>query len=463
MRGSSELDRLRRKWSKRGEDGAGALLPILVVGMIMVVISASIALAVSYSSNVSTAQIRKSAAVNNVTSLLNSFESDIYTSNVGSGTTNPQPTATIANVGSYKVYYSTATAAPTSTTSSGVVALPSASTIPTTAKWVLVAVTPQGGVVRNAVFSYRSKGSAVYDSAINWTGSVTLSSSSTIQNAPGVAGPVSVVGRESASTATTQGLSLSAYTSTAADVWSLYSTTKTSFAGSTLRGNLVSKSGVNYISSSKVFGDVTTSASAAQISGPVTQEGTTRSSVSSLPAAPGQQALRLALPTTVATLTAADCSTPALLKAKLESITSDGTVAGVNTCAAASWATTINPKANLLLRSTNGTENLNISNLTVAGPKVVSIQSQYGLSLNSVKYKDGAKGQFMAGNGTGATKINLSNLTGSVVNYGTGGGSVELAGTNLYYSPVDSNLCTNSATTSCTPISSTVPHLVRVS
>lgn len=463
MRRDSKLNRLISK-SKRGEEGAGALLPILVVGIIMVILSASVALAVSYSSNISTAQIKRIATTSSVTSLINSFESDIYASNLNGGSANPLPTATIAGVGSYKVYYSTATTAPTSTTGSGVTALPSGSTIPTTAKWILVSATPQGGTAKNAVFSYAPRGSAVFDSAVNWTGSVTFSSSSTIQGSQGVAGPISVVGRESSSSATAQKLYLSVSSVTSADVWSIYSTAKTSFLSSTLRGNLVSKSAINYSSSPKIFGDVSTSAAGSQTSGTVAQEGTTRSSVASLPPAPGQQALKASLPTTaVVTLKASDCSTPALLKAKLEGLTADTTVKSVDLCAASSWATSIKPQANLILDSASTTANLAISGLTVSGPKNVSIHSPFGLTLDTVKYTNGAKGQFLSG-GAGVSKITSSNLTGAVGNYGTGGGSIELASTNLYYSPVASNLCTNATTsTGCTAISSTVPHLIRVS
>jgi len=459
MRKESIMSKLRRSWLQRDEEGAGALLPIIIVGVIIITVAALVNLAVTYSSNISSIQLKQAASISNNNSLLNSFQTDIYGSNLNiSSGPNIKGSATVSGFGSYAVYYSTATAQPTSTSSSGVIA--ASTTIPSTAKWILVVTKPTTGTQQTSIFAYQPKATAVFDSAINWSGPVTLTRTSSVQNGPGVTGPVSLVARESSSANTAEQLYFS-YGSTAyADVWANYTTGKTTVDQSTIRGNIVTKSAPNYIGYPKIYGNVTTSAASAPRDDAVL--GTRKYSVASLPAAPGQQALRIALPTTVATLTAADCSTPALLKAKLESISSDGTVVGVNTCAATSWATTIRPKANLLLRNSVSTASLNIKDLTVGGTKNVSIQSPGGLNLSFVDYTEGAKGQFIS-TGAGDTVISGSNLVGAVVNYGTAGGSLKLDSSKIYYSPVASNLCTNSSTTSCTPISSTGLHLIRVS
>ena len=460
MRKGSTMSRLQRSWLQRNEEGAGALIPIIVVGVIIITVAALVNLAVTYSSKISSVQLNEAASISNNNSLLNSFQADIYgsTLNISNGTT-IKGSATVTGFGSYSVYYSTATVQPTSTSSSGVTAV--SSSIPSTAKWILVVTKPTTGRQQTSIFAYQPKATPVFDSAINWSGPVKLMRTSAVQNGPGVTGPVSLVARESSSADTAEQLYFS-YGSTAyADVWANYTTGKTTVDQSTIRGNIVTKSAPSYIGYPKIYGNVTTSAASAPRDDAVL--GTSKYSVSSLPAAPGQQALKIALPTTVATLTAADCSTPALLKAKLESISSDGTVVGVNTCAAASWATTIRPKANLILRNSVTTTNLSIKDLTVGGTKNVSIQSPGGLTLSFVDYIEGARGQFIS-TGAADTVISGSNLVGAVVNYGTAGGSLTLDSSKIYYSPVASNLCTNNtSTTTCTPISSTGLHLTRVS
>ena len=461
MKKDPMMSRLKKSWLQRNEEGAGALLPIIVVGVIIITVAALVNLAVTYSSKISTAQLNQSISATNNNSLLSSFESDIYGSSLNiSGGTTIKGSATVTDFGSYTVYYSTATAAPTSTSSTGVTAV--STTIPSTAKWIMVVTKPTTGTQQTSVFAYQPKATAVYDSAINWSGSVNLDNYPSVENAQGVTGPTSIVTRESSSTATTQNLSLDTSEASRADVWASYSTAKTEVS-SNFRGNIVTKSAPNYIGYPKIYGDVTTAASSAQITGNPTVLGTTKSSAT-LTAAPGRQALKVSLPTTnIATLTAADCSTPALLEAKLESFSSDFVVKGVNNCDAASWTVTIKPNANLILDSSSTTALLTIKNLTITGPKSVSIHSPYGVSLNSVKYIEGAKGQILSG-GAGASNISNSTVVGAVANYGTAGGSLLVYSSKIFYSPIASNLCTNSTTTTgCTAISSTGLHLTQVS
>lgn len=458
MSSRSVLARIRSRWSMRSEQGAGALLPIIVIGAIIVAVSASTAAGVSFSSKISSAQTRASESDNYNRSLLNYFEAAAYNSNWNKGQTAPSPTTTVPNLGSFKIYYSTNTTAPTSTSSTGVTALVTGTALPSTTKWLLVVTTPANGTSKTAVYSYFPKASPTFDSAVNWVGPVSVSGSSEIKAAPGVTGAVSLVGRETSTSATTQSMSLNA-SKIAADVYASYTTKATALTAGSTRGNIYSKSAVSYSSTPKVYGDVSTSSSSNV--GTPDSEGSVYTNAAMPSPLPGQTAGKIGLPTTVATLVASDCSSASLLKAKLESISTSGTVAGINTCAAGSWTTTIKPKVDLVLSSSSTTATQSISNLTISGTKRVGIHAQGGLNLNSVKYINGASGQILT---AGSATITNSTLVGAVGNYNTNGGTLSLGSTSLLYKPIASNLCANAAsTTGCSAISSTDLHLIRVS
>lgn len=449
----SMLDRIRRRFILRDDQGAGALLPIIVVGAIIVTVAGSVASGVTFSSKISSIQNKEATDDSAANSLFRLAESGLYNSNANKGSAAPSPTASASGVGQYKIYYSTSTTAPTSETSSGVTAL-TTSGVPTGTNWIVVVATPTSGNKRVAVYSYIKKGSKVFDSAFNWTGQTSIGSNSIVKAAPGVTGPVSAVGRDGTAAASL-GFTVDV-ANVSADLYSGQAKNFSMTMGS-LRGDVIAKGTVSYIYSPKVYGDTYTSKT---VSGTADTEGTSYQNVTAanLAAFPGQAAAKVTLPTTVGTLTASDCSSAALLKAKLESYKTDGTVKGVNTCAAASWNTTITPKANLVLDGNSTTANLSISNLTIAGTKSLSIHSAYGLTLDTVKYTEGATGQILSG---GPATISASRIVGAIGNYGTAGAKLGFTNTTLLYSPVASNLCAASTGT-CT-ISSTDLHLVRVS
>lgn len=452
------LARIRSRLNARTQEGAGALLPIIVIGAIIIAVSASTAAGVTFSSKISSAQTRSSENDNYTRSLFNYFEAAAYNSNWNKGSTAPRPVTTVDGLGTFKIYYSTNATAPTSTTTSGVTELNTTTALPSTTKWLLVVATPTGGASKTAVYSYLPRASTAFDSAVNWRGPVTVTGSgSEVKAAPGVSGAVSFTGRESSSTASTQGMSIDSGKITA-DVYASYTTKATALTGSTIRGNIYSKSSISYSNTPKVYGDASTSSSS-NIGTPDNEGGVYTSATA--PAIPGQTAGKVGLPTTVATLVAADCSSAALLKSKLESLTTSGTVTGINNCASSSWTTTIKPKVDLVLSSSSTTATQSISNLTISGPKRVSIHAQGGLTLNSVNYLNGSSGQILT---AGSASITNSTLVGAVGNYNTNGGTLSLGSTKVLYSPVLSNLCTNAAgTTGCNAISSTDLHLIRVS
>jgi len=457
------LTRLKERLRSRGEDGAGALLPIIIVGVLVISIAASVNLAVTFSSKTSALQIDQTVASTSNSSLLNSFEADIYASNLNTtGGPALKSTATVADTGSYTVYYSTAATAPTSTTSAGVTPLGS-STLPANALWIVVQATPIKGTSQTAVFSYTKKASTSFDSLTNWYGPVKIATS-TLQNAPGNLGPVSLVARDPSAAAATSGLSITNST-VSADLYATYSSAQTAISAGTIKGNIYSKPTIQFQNTPQILGNV---ASGGSVNGAATVAGTSSSTSSTLPAAPGKASNKVYILGTTMTLAASDCSSPAALKAKLESLTTPTTagptgaygwtITNMDVCTADSWNTEIKPKTNILLSSTKA---LTVSGLKVTGGHL-DIHSTAGLSLTNTTYQNGAIGQILS---QGNITVRSSSLNGTIANYGTAGSTLDMADSTVLFTPMASQQAScDSAGANCTSAgSSSVVHLLRVS
>jgi len=452
------VSKLRQKgpmsrWANRNEIGAGGLLPIIMIGLIVVMVAGSIAASTSFAAKISRVQVDQMSSEIEVGSLLNSFTLDIQKSVYPS---TPKSNATISGAGTYRVFYSTSATRPTKSTDSGVTALGGVN-VPDTARWLVVDMVTQSGLSQTAVYAYTKKGSANFDTAISWSGPAKLTDTA-VKAAPGTEGAVSVVTRETASTATTQALTASGST-IAADVYATYSTAQTGLTAGTIRGNLSSKSKIVLTTNPRVLGNLT---SASTISGTGEVAGTRTSSSTALPTPPGSNPTRVALQGTSVALVATDCSTPAKLKAKLESFTATSFITNGDICAVESWATEIKPNAKIIVNSSSTTKAFAISGLKVSGAKgTLGFASNFGLTLTNVNYTDGAAGQFIsAGTFTAVSSV----LNGAITSVGTTGGALDISKSTVLYSPVDApNACTVSTCSTPTAWVSGSVHLVRAS
>jgi len=447
---SPRLNRLRSGWSERTEKGAGGLLPIIVIGLIIVIVAGSIAASTSFAAKISRAQVDETSQSIEARSLLNLFLANIQISSL------PAATGSNAQSGSYKLYYSTAVTKPSTSRDSGVVAVSGSGALPTTVKWLVVDLITKTSGTQTAVYSYARKGGPTLDSAVSWTGTARLTNSN-VRAAPGVEGAISVVARETATTATGQTLNLSA-SDVAANTYATYTSTNavTTVNGTTIRGLLTSKAKITISSgNSPIYGDVTSGSTVATLP---TTYGTTTQNTTNRPTAPGTTTFRYGIPGAAVTLAATDCSTAAKLKARLELITAASNV-NVDNCSAypTSWATEIKPKANIVISST---KSLPISNLKVTGNAgTLGFYSTVGTSFTGVNYSNGAAGQFLS---QGSMSITDSTLSGSVGNAGTTGSTLEITRSTVLYTPVEApNNCTSSGT--CSAWVSTAVHLVRAS
>lgn len=444
---------LRARWARRSERGAGGLLPIVVIGVLIITIAASMAASTSFAAKVSGGQVAQINKEIEAKSLINSFVSDIQ---AVSYTSNPKGNATIDGAGTYRVYYSKSATRPSSSSESGVVFI-STNGIPTDARWLLVELDTKTSGRQIAVFSYLKKAGPTFETAISWSGPVKLTDSN-VRAAPGTMGPVSVVTRESASTATTQSLTASGST-VAADIYATYTTTQTGLSAGTVRGNLYSKSKVNLTNTPKVLGSVI---SASSVNGTADIAGARTSNSTALPTPPGQNPMRVSLPGDSISLAATDCSTAAKLKAKLESFTTTVFIPNGDVCAASSWATEIKPNAKIIVNSSSTTANLSISGLTVSGSKgSLGFASNFGLVLSNVNYTSGATGQLIS---SGNATLTGSTFNGSITSVGTKGGTLDIGTSTVLYTPVDApNACFTTSCSATTAWSSAANRLVQVS
>lgn len=434
------ISRLR---TDRNESGAGALLPIIIIGMIISVVAASIAGATSFAAKVSTQQVNQINGVVEARSLLNGFLDKALSTTL-------TPTGTVDGAGTYTVYYSSG-AQPKTLTDTGVTALPS-SGVPAGAKWLLVNMKPKTGTPQLAIFSFSPRGSTTFDHLINWAGTVTISNT-TLGPSTGVQGPVSVLTGDSTAT-TSQTFTLSGST-LEADLYTDYNSADTTIYTGKLSGNVSSLSKIQFNSKPLIEGNVYSSKA---IWGVGTVTGIQKANDAARPVVTKPNSSSIVLPNQIRALTAAECSTAAGLQSLLQSLTRDTTLTGGELCAAGSWNTKVSLKANVLIHSEKA--------LVVNGLQVVGSTGSLGfssakssLNLRNVQYSEGAKGQFLSA--AGFTIYN-SVLTGSISSYGTAGGTLNIGSSTVRYAPTASPLAGSCGTATC-PMSSTLPHLVRVS
>lgn len=438
------LAQLRNRLRGRDEAGAGGLIPIIVIGVVVVVIAAFVASSTSYAAKVSSTQVKQMTSKMETQSLLNTFAAATMADAALA------PTATVAGAGSYKIYYSTAATKPSKVTDAGVVALGTTG-LPAGVRWLLVELTPENTQPQTAVYKFSPKASATHDSLISWAGSVNLNGAK-LEAAPGATGPVVISAKGAAGNATSA-LRIAA-SIVSADVYADYSTQATKLTGGTLRGLLSSASPIEFAELPRVLGD---SYSAGLISGVAETAGTQKANEAARPVVAERTANTLLRPGQQVALSGADCSTPDRLKSKIESITQETTFVNADVCATSSWNTEVKPKFPVLLMSTG---NLSVNGLKVKGSTApVSFAADGNLALTAVSYSDGAYGQYLSGGGLSVVD---SQLNGAIASYGTAYGSLDISNSTVLYTPFPAALSGSCGAASCA-LASTTSHLIRVS
>lgn len=450
----SLTQRLKVNFKKRKDDGASTLGPIVIVGMMIVIIAASIASATSFAAKISFAQVDTLTNSIEERSILNSFVSKAYT---GSGFIEEN---LVAGAGRYYLYYSSSETQPTGLDSPGLELL-TGSVIPPEARWILVEMaleneeSDEGDSVTSqekeiAVYAYSPLNSPIFDSAIQWKGSANLQDT-TLRSATGVQGANYIYMSES-TTDSKDALRLDS-SDLKANLFADYSEPVEITKGK-VSGNLSSNSSIYFYDNPEVRGDAY---SASEISGEVNLLGTPSANYPSRPLVSEQSTEELGSFEQSAQLTAANCSDASTLKTTLESFDRPTTVTGAELCNENSWNTEIKVKSNILVQSS---ADLTVKNLKAIGSTgSLGFASEGNLKLQEVNYEDGAFGQFLSANDL---TVENSNLTGSVSGFGSNGGSLNISDTVLSYRPVITPLNGNCGTNSCA-ISSNNIHLLKVS
>lgn len=435
---------LRDRLSARDEAGAGGLIPIIVIGVVVVVIAAFVASSTSYAAKVSSTQVKQMTSKMETQSLLNSFAAGVFSDSALA------PTANVPGAGSYKVYYSTSATQPSKIEDPGVVALGTTG-LPAGVRWILVELTPESAQPQTAVYRFAAKGSATHDSLISWAGTVNLTGA-TLEAAPGAIGPVTVATRGNAG-GSVSALSIAGST-VSADVYADYTAQATEVTGGTIRGFLSSASPIEFAELPRILGD---SYSSGTISGQAESAGSQKSNDAARPVAAERTANSLALGSDPVALSGADCSTPDRLKSKIESVTRETTFTGAEVCAASSWNTEVKPKFPVLIQSPNS---LTVNGLKVKGSDAtLSFAANETLNLTGVSYSDGASGQYLSG---GSLTVTDSQLNGAIASYGTSYGSLDISKSTVLYTPLPASLSGTCGAASCA-LASTTDHLIRVS
>lgn len=439
---STILARLKTNWSKRTEAGAGGLLPIITIGMIIVIVAGFIAASTSYAAKISGQQVAQMTSDLEENSLVSAF---VSSANLPTGIV---PASTVEDAGSYQTYYSTAEKVPVSIEDPEVSIAPSTG-YPADARWIILEMTTESGSIDTAVFSYTAKGARVVDNLISWNGAATITNSE-LKNAPGTLGAVSA---HFSSSNSTKALTLSK-ANVKADLYAEYAAAPLKIAEGTVRGLVSSKTETQLSQNPALIGDVYSSS---RVTGAANIAGTTRQNDNSRPLGVADKGTSLPSSTVgedLVTLVAADCATPAQLKTRIESVTKKTRFARADTCAAGSWNVEVQPKADVTMQW-NGTQT--IRDLKVKGSEgslsfVTAANTYNNLTLNGVKYTEGAKGFFSVS--FGSITVMNSDITGAIVNYQQPGGTLSVSNSSISYAPVSSPL---------TGSSSQLAHLVRVS
>lgn len=449
------MNKLRDRLQKRDETGAGALLPIISIGTIILIIAASVASTVAFASTISSDQRVAIEADIELKSVLNSFETSMLSGS-------PMPTATIDAAGSYKTYYSAADTAPSSVTDPGVAYVPGTG-IPSGARWLLAEVTTESGQDELAVYRFAPGDSnRLMGRAIVWDGTINVLSNSKIVSAPGVLTPLSIVGssRSGSGLITVQGGS-----TVEGNIYAEYTGSSNTFNNGKLEGNFFSSRPLSLAGGSKIIGD----GYADSITGADAVAGVLGKRVTGAEAASTRP--KVAIPTTTTnkydippagvnkvTLLDAQCSSPALIKGQIESYTVPTMIVLPETCLSSTTPFNgfVKPKTKIYISSATAL----VLNLTVDGSAggELSFTIDGTTAIENVNYINGAKGAIASG---GTTTVKDSKITGAFSELtGTSAGSLDMtANVELTYYPVDFPVAQSCSSTCVT----SVPQLIRVS
>lgn len=429
------------------EKGAGGLLPIITIGMVVIIVAAFIASSTTFAAKISGDQVASMTTDLEVKSLLNDFTSNALSDAPF------LPEAEISGAGSYTTYYSTADEAPKEVSDPELTPVDEYSGIPADARWILLELSTESGSPRTAVFSYVGEDKPVFDNLLAWNGSASITDS-TLQAAPGSRGPVTLVLGESATAP--ESLLTIANSNVSADIYAGYGNGTAEVKGGTMRGTLSSEARILLNDMPKVLGNVYSSS---MISGEGEVAGLTRSNDGTRPVPAAQTANRLAILGQTVQLTPADCSTASELKSKLESIDRDTTLLGADVCDPSSWKTNVSLKSNVLVSSDSV---LTVDGLTVKGStSSLGFSTKDSLTLKNVSYENGAHGQFLS---AGSMVVKDSNLSGAISDYSTAGsnvGNLTMEDSTVLYTPSISSLLGDCGGSPCA-ISSNIVHLVQV-
>lgn len=450
------MNKLRDRLQKRDETGAGALLPIISIGTIILIIAASVASTVAFASTISSDQRVAIEADIELKSVLNSFETSMLSGS-------PMPTATIDAAGSYKTYYSAADTAPSSVTDPGVAYVPGTG-IPSGARWLLAEVTTESGQDELAVYRFAPGDSnSLTGRAIAWEGALNLINSR-VTSSPGVMTPLSIYAGTRAGSGS---ISIREGSKVEGNVYAEHTgSTNTLNNNGTLEGNFFSSRPLTMNGGSKIIGD----AYAESITGSDALTGILGKRTTGAEASATRP--KVSIPTTTTTkydvppagvnkvdltATPTQCSTANLLKAKIESYTVPTMLVLPATCLSSTkpYSGIVKPQTKIYISSATAL----VRNLTVDGSAGGELSFTIGgtTAIENVNYINGAKGAIASG---GTTTVKDSKITGAFSRLtGTSAGSLDMTNVDLTYYPVDfpvAQTCSSTCVTS-------VPQLIRVS
>lgn len=451
------MSRFKDRIQNRDEVGAGALLPIITIGTIILAIAVSVASTVAFASTISADQKVAIEADIELKSVLNSFEASMLSSS-------PVATASVSGAGNYKAYYSAAASAPASVADPGVAYVPGTG-IPSNARWLLAEIATDSGQDELTVYQYApGEANNLMGRAIAWDGALNLINTK-VASEPGVLTPLSIFASNRASSgaitirdgSTVEGNVYAEHTASGA--------TNSVNNSSTVKGSFFSSRALNLNGGSKIIGD----GYAESIVGSDALAGVLGKRVTGSEAAATRP--KISIPTTTTNqydvpaagvnrveLAGAQCNTSSSIKSQIESYTVPTMLVLPSTCLSTSRPfgdLTVSPKTEIYISS--GTAQ--IRNLTVDG----SADGDLGFAIGeaatfaNVTYTSGAKGAIATG---GNTTITDSKIVGAITRLsGTTVGSLNMTNVDLSYYPVDLPIA-QSCSSTCI---ASVPQLIRVS
>lgn len=453
------------KFAKRTEDGGSTLLVIMVVGMLVLAIFGTVASTAALSSQINKEQVGSLKATTAQTNILNSFEGYFYAQS-STGANVSTGSRTVTNVGTFRTYYSTSPVKPTSTTSAGVTV--ESTSVPLTATWLVVKVTPTNGTPKDFVYklfptSSKANKTPVYLDTMR----ISMKNNSLITSAPGVPFlPETVVNSNN----TTLINSITASKIDGSLSLSNTNTAITTFTNNTVNGDLKIKNHGN-LSNSIINGDYCAIAAGSTNTNGV--KGNIRvSATGCIPTAAATLKRETLNPTNLVadvTLTGTQCTNFSTFKALLEQDTgATERIISAQSCSNTSMLDTVNEKVinlkspvTLYLKS-GASKNLTIKSANPDLPVTFNYVVTAGSTINNLKHEGGVSGGVYFYADTGSLILLDSKITGSVHGISkTAAASslVDLNNTKVYYSPTTSKILGVTGLSTTT----TRPTILRVS